>query len=265
LSKSKDRGAVWRLVGNQIIFSRIWSKTSINTDQWDVWCHSFSHLRTECSWRWLEQKGYTANRNRTLSHLYNNKISNTIFLSGDSHANWVSDLVWLGTKPYNKETGEGAIGVEFAGTSVTSGKPGGSIEASNKKSAKLVKNNPELQWSELYYRGYYELHVSPKEIIAQYFGGFFLAFVLFLVTSWKEQANALVGCPTVRTRNPLEISLANFTVKAGENRLQRKVAGGIVENGALQKGEVKQTNLTLNTETRSWSVTKGLEPMLIAY
>ena len=36
--------------------------------------------------------GYRANRNRVLDHLYNNKISNTIILSGDSHANWVSDL-----------------------------------------------------------------------------------------------------------------------------------------------------------------------------
>ena len=29
---------------------------------------------------------------RILDHLYNKKISNTLILSGDSHANWVSDL-----------------------------------------------------------------------------------------------------------------------------------------------------------------------------
>ena len=33
-----------------------------------------------------------SNRNRVLDHLYTNNISNTIILSGDSHANWVSDL-----------------------------------------------------------------------------------------------------------------------------------------------------------------------------
>lgn len=36
--------------------------------------------------------GYKANRLRILECLYNNSISNTIILSGDSHANWVSDL-----------------------------------------------------------------------------------------------------------------------------------------------------------------------------
>jgi hypothetical protein len=36
--------------------------------------------------------GYRANRNRVLNHLYDNKIDNTMIMSGDSHANWVSDL-----------------------------------------------------------------------------------------------------------------------------------------------------------------------------
>lgn len=36
--------------------------------------------------------GYRANRARILDHLYQHDISNTVILSGDSHANWVSDL-----------------------------------------------------------------------------------------------------------------------------------------------------------------------------
>lgn len=32
------------------------------------------------------------NRMRVLNHLYESKIDNAIILSGDSHANWVSDL-----------------------------------------------------------------------------------------------------------------------------------------------------------------------------
>jgi alkaline phosphatase D len=74
LSKSAKRGATWRIIGNQIVFSRInvtsWFGTSrnpYNVDQWD---------------------GYQANRNRTLKHLYENKIGNNIMLAGDSHANW---------------------------------------------------------------------------------------------------------------------------------------------------------------------------------
>jgi alkaline phosphatase D len=72
------------------------------------------------------------------------------------------------------------------------------------------------------------------------------------------------GSPSVATRNPFEISLANFTVKAGANHLQRSVAGGRVESGALQKGATVPSNLTLNTATGTWNVT-GFEKMFITY
>ena len=32
--------------------------------------------------------GYKANRARILNHVKDNNISNTVILSGDSHANW---------------------------------------------------------------------------------------------------------------------------------------------------------------------------------
>lgn len=66
------------------------------------------------------------------------------------------------------------------------------------------------------------------------------------------------------SRNPFEISLANFTVKAGDNHLLRNVANGSVESGALQRGSVKQTNLTLNTADGTWNVT-AFDQMFIQY
>lgn len=93
-----------------------------------------------------------------------------MFLSGDSHANWVSDLVWHGAKPYDKVSGKGAIGVEFAGTAVASGSLGPLMEEYNKKAKKSVEMNEELQWAETCYRGYFELQISPKKIVANYFG-----------------------------------------------------------------------------------------------
>ncbi len=71
LINSANRGATWRIIGSQIIFSRVnvsvltGNDEPVNYDAWD---------------------GYQANRNRTLSVLYNNNISNNIFLAGDSHA-----------------------------------------------------------------------------------------------------------------------------------------------------------------------------------
>jgi alkaline phosphatase D len=217
LSSSQARGAAWRVIGNQIIFSRInatqkfGEKNPFNYDQWD---------------------GYLANRNRTLKHLYDNKINNTIFLAGDSHANWVSDLVWLDTHPYDPKTGAGSIGVEFAGTAVSSPSPYGqniSINAANLACTWLVNANPELQWQELYYRGYYELSIDYDMVNASYF-----------------------GVPTNRVRSGKEIPLALFQVENGANRLRRNptVGGGVVENGALKNGKTVARNQTVDTEAR---------------
>lgn len=80
LSSSADRGARWRVIGSQTVFSRINESLAYgNVDplDYDAW------------------DGYQSNRNRTLNHLTQNNIGNNIVISGDSHASWVSDLVWV--------------------------------------------------------------------------------------------------------------------------------------------------------------------------
>lgn len=235
LSESKERGAAWRVIGNQIVFSRVnissWfgsEEEPYNVDQWD---------------------GYTANRNRTYQHLYSNQIDNTIMLAGDSHANWVSDLLWIDPESspyassnngidipaYNQATGEGAIGVEFAVTAVSSSGFSGNIATTNAQAQKLVRDNSELMWNEGYFRGYLALYLNAEEARAEYY-----------------------GAPTVRTRNAYDIPLANFTVKAGANHLQRPIAGGSVSSGylrdAVQPGRVTGVNgtLALDTVTGQW-------------
>lgn len=212
--------------------------------------------------------GYMANKNRTLKTLADNNIGNNIMMAGDSHLkyasspsfslqpftlppspspskdkdkanpskSWVSDLVWLDTENYNASTGSGSLGAEFAGTAVSSNSPFGAsstIAEANNQSTLLVRDNAELQWQEGYYRGYYELRISGEEVNASYF-----------------------GLPDLRSRNGLEISLANFTVKDGEGRLQRPVGGGRVESGALkgEGAEVVGGNLTRDTRSGEWFV-----------
>lgn len=180
--------------------------------------------------------GYQANRNRTFKTLYDNDIGNNIVISGDSHANWVSDLVWLDHNAYDPASGQGSIGVEFAGTAVSSPSPYGqniTIAKANNASSFLVNENRELQWSEIFYRGYFELQISLHSVNASYF-----------------------GLPTTKTRNPFELSLANFTVLDGANAIYRNPvpAGGVVESGYLKGGKVVQTNRTNDTTTGKWSV-----------
>ncbi|KAI1434496.1 alkaline phosphatase-like protein [Xylaria sp. CBS 124048] len=210
LSASSKRGAAWRIIGNQILFSRIFESSGLSGDNWS---------------------GYTANRNRTLQHLYDNKIGNNVFLAGDSHQNWVSDLVWLDEKEYNAETGDGSIGVEFAGTAVTSTGDSSPILEARENSQFRLGNNTELQWQDGYYRGYIYLSVKQDSLEARYYGS-----------------------PSVASRNPWDLPLANFTVHSGANKLARPVGGGSVEAGALKGGKTKGTNITLNTETGKWDV-----------
>ncbi|KAI8948233.1 PhoD-like phosphatase [Xylaria longipes] len=222
LQDSSKRGATWRIVGNQVVFSRINSsissgqQTPFNYDQWD---------------------GYQANRNRTFHTLYQNKIDNNVFLTGDSHASWVSDLVWLDEHPYDPATGDGSMGVEFAGSAVSSPSPAGqnvTLPVAQLGSELFVATNAELQWQDFYYRGYYELSISHERVNAAYF-----------------------GIPTNAVRSGTEISLANFTVLAGANKLHREngaaALGGVAEAGALKLGKVIPSNLTYDTETGKWS------------
>ncbi|KAK0344367.1 hypothetical protein LTR91_013301 [Friedmanniomyces endolithicus] len=224
LSESADRGARWRIIGSQTVFSKINESVAYgNVDplDYDAW------------------DGYQANRNRTFNHLMENNIGNNIVISGDSHASWVSDLVWLDHANYSAVTGAGGLGVEFAGSAVSSPCPYGqniTLASANNYSNWLEGANPELHWNDLYYRGYYELQMSYAEVNASFF-----------------------GMPTIVTANPYEISLANFTVKSGENRLQRPVGGGVAESGSLKGGVIRETNITNNTATGQYFISMDNE------
>ena len=74
---------------------------------------------------------------------------------------------------YNSLTGEGALGVEFAGTAVSSTSTFGagiSPEDADKISAKLVVagGNDDLQWGEGSYRGFFTIAMTAKELNATY-------------------------------------------------------------------------------------------------
>jgi alkaline phosphatase D len=150
----------------------------------------------------------------------------------------VSDLVWLDHANYDLATSKGSVGVEFAGTTVSSQIPYGqnlSLAQSVNYSTSLIADNQELQWSEVYYRSYFELRVSKQQVDAEYF-----------------------GLPTTINHNPHEISLANFTVMNDANALKRvsgaTAMGSAVENGAVKFGKTVQTTITSCTDTGLYSI-----------
>ncbi|ESK92088.1 alkaline phosphatase [Moniliophthora roreri MCA 2997] len=168
LSQSHERGAVWRVLGQQIVFTQLLRDGKYGLDAWD---------------------GYKANRNRILDHLYKNQIDNTVILAGDSHANWVSDLAYPNdTTLYSPVTGEGAIGVEFA---------------ADTKSAEYVNSsmNLNLQWSEGHYRGFFTLAVDAQRVYTTFYSmknhiipnleGFMIPD--FIVEAWANKLNRPVA------------------------------------------------------------------------
>ncbi|KAI0093531.1 PhoD-like phosphatase-domain-containing protein [Irpex rosettiformis] len=205
LSQSKARGAIWRVVGQQIVFTQLDEGGAFDVDAWD---------------------GYRANRNRVLDHIQNNKISNTLILSGDSHANWVSDLIHPNdTAHYNPATGDGSLAVEFAGTAVSSGSAFGNHitpQAADVISNVLVTDslNADLQWSEGSYRGFFTLTLNTTHANATY---------------WAMRNTS--------TANLDAFPSAEFIVKSGANKLSRPVAGGNVLAGVL-KSNAKPVNVT---------------------
>nr|WP_206442042.1 alkaline phosphatase D family protein [Streptomyces boncukensis] len=107
--------ARWKLVGNSVMISQVAFGSlparflgplaellgvpreglAINTDQWD---------------------GYTDDRRELLTHLRDNRVTDTVFLTGDIHMNWANDVpVRAADYPW-----KAPVATEFVITSVTS-------------------------------------------------------------------------------------------------------------------------------------------------
>lgn len=152
-----------------------------------------------------------------------NGIDNVVLLSGDSHAAWVYDAVYEkhenNTRAYNPRTGHGALGVEFAGTAVSSPSSYGATLTPAKYEARakaLVTGNRNLQYAEGGHRGYFTVKFTKKEAIADF---------------WGIANNTLPDSDQIR--------LAQFHVARGANRLTRPINGGRpAKAGALQASVV---------------------------
>lgn len=148
-----------------------------------------------------------------------NKIDNTIFLAGDSHAAWVFDAVYEryenDTEAYDPKTGQGALGVEFAGTAVTSPSSYGKLSKKEyqSKAESYVKTNRNLQFAEGAHRGYFDLALSQNEAVASFWG--------IANNNVSDSSQEL---------------LASFHVARGANRLTRPINGGKeAKSGAVQQ------------------------------
>ena len=140
----------WTVLGQQVMFApqTPTGATGGNPDSWD---------------------GYRGARGRVFDMIERAKISNLAVLTGDVHSSWAFDLPRDPFTGYDKATGKGSIGVEFAGTSVSSPSNLGRGPEGPKQLADLRATRPHLHYVDGRYRGYYIVDLTRERLQADYY------------------------------------------------------------------------------------------------
>ncbi|KAJ3145871.1 hypothetical protein HK101_002397 [Irineochytrium annulatum] len=153
LVESRDRGAAWRFVGNQVVFAPMdkWG-LKINLDAWD---------------------GYPKNRERVMDFIQKENIEDIVVLTGDIHTSLAFNVPvdpW-DTATFNSTTGAGSLLVEFVSPAVTSPSPLESINLGllNPVAERvLMAAEPHLHFIDLSRRGYMVVRVCAERVTVEY-------------------------------------------------------------------------------------------------
>ena len=197
-SNLKNSTARWKVVSSQVIFStpNLGFAAFFKNSRANV--EFFQNLLMD-NW-----SGYLMQRNRILDFIQQNKLNNTVVISGDSHSSWAFDLsknpvtypsakgkTTYVPRPnpynpktgegYNPSTGEGAQGVEFSTPSISSSnftrilKPAmiarwENRSNSNRKYSKgEYSYNPHLKYINLSDHGYFIMDVRADSVQSDFF------------------------------------------------------------------------------------------------
>jgi len=189
--------AKWKVIGNQIIFS------DLNVGFAAVDSLGKPDITNIKAIRKVENlfvdnwENYPTERNAIMDSLKNKSISNTIFITGDSHASWSFDLnkkpvvypnplaanLPTPSSTYTPATGLGSVGVEFATPSITAAnfdEAVGSAATAGFEAAinnpipvgppfGSVSYNPHLKYVDLDRHGYFILDLKGDSAQADYY------------------------------------------------------------------------------------------------
>jgi alkaline phosphatase D len=151
LDESSARGANWRLLGQQVIFTPL---GTFNPDQWD---------------------GYPIARQRIMDHLHDAAIDNVVVLTGDIHSAWALDVVARPYEPggYDALTGRGSLAVEFVTPGISSEPLGDYLQRRNPARLEAVRQGiaqqPHLHFADIHSRGFMILEVDARRVRANWY------------------------------------------------------------------------------------------------
>ncbi|TDM06140.1 MAG: hypothetical protein C4K60_15975 [Ideonella sp. MAG2] len=156
-------GTRWKMLGQGVMFAQLKAVGAplaqggglfLNSDQWD---------------------GYQPARDRLYKVIRGQDggkpVRNLVVLTGDIHSSWAADLCQDPNNPdlssggYDPSSGQGAVAVEFVGTSVTSP---GLDDPQGTTTAYLRSQNPHFKYVNLDQRGYMLLDISHSRVVCEW-------------------------------------------------------------------------------------------------
>ena len=149
LRASQAAGVPWRIIGQQVLFSRLVpaGRNLTFTDVWD---------------------GYQAERERIFDFFVRTQARNIAILTGDIHSSWALDVPrnpWAGYRP---QTGVGSLAVELVTPAISSPGLFSPEQAANVTAAMRVAV-PTLKYLEGQQRGYVLVDVTPQRLRADWY------------------------------------------------------------------------------------------------
>ena len=144
LLASRNRGARWRFVGQQVMMGQLLNTdgSPFNADQWD---------------------GYPVARARVLSHIGSSQINNVVILTGDIHSSWGNEITGNPFVP-----GYAAQAVEFVCPAVTSPGIDDRAQATGLQ-LQIGATHPHVKYVELFRRGYLLIDLTPERAQAEWY------------------------------------------------------------------------------------------------
>jgi alkaline phosphatase D len=148
LRASQKAGTRWRLIGQQVMFSRIAppGQPVQNPDTWD---------------------GYQGARDRVIGALEEDKIPDVAFLTGDVHSSWAFDVPRDPWRTYTAASGAGSLAVELITPAVSSAPLFANREL-RERAALLKLLLPHFKFLEGERRGYLLVDATPSRLKADW-------------------------------------------------------------------------------------------------
>ncbi len=156
ISELDKSQAQWKIIGTQVMITQFNQAPNqpFNLDAWD---------------------GYPEERKKIFNYFKNKNYKNPVFITGDIHTSWASDITSDPANPlvYTPTNGTGSLGVEFVGPSITSdnfNEISGTMQGSSAGVEQgILQANPQIKYVNLDYHGYMLLDVNKDKVQSEWY------------------------------------------------------------------------------------------------